>query len=109
MLQPAAKRYRWSASVVGICITAAVVALIAGHWWSARGYSRRAMTSLIWVAVPIAAYIGLLEVPGSLGVSDLVLYGIGPLILIAAPAAYAIGMFRARSARACRRSGAGGP
>ena len=88
-----------SASIVGICITAAVVALIAEHWWSARGYSRRAMTSLIWVAVPIAAYIGLLEIPGSLGVSNLVLYGIGPLILIAAPAAYAIGMFRARSAR----------
>ena len=86
-------------SIVGICITVAVVALIAEHWWSARGYSRRAMTSLIWVAVPIAAYIGLLEVRGSLGVSDLVLYGIGPLILVAAPAAYAIGMFRAQSAR----------
>jgi signal transduction histidine kinase len=86
-------------SIVGICITVAVVALIAEHWWSARGYSRRAMTSLIWVAVPMAAYIGLLEIPGSLGVSDLVLYGIGPLILVAAPAAYAIGMFRARSAR----------
>ena len=35
----------------------------------------------------------------SLGSPDLVVYGIGPLILIAAPAAYAVGMFRARSAR----------
>jgi signal transduction histidine kinase len=86
-------------SIIGICVTAAVVALIAWHWWQARGYARRAMTSLIWVAVPIGAYIAVLQVPGSLGLSSLVLYGIGPLILIAAPAAYAIGMFRARNAR----------
>jgi signal transduction histidine kinase len=86
-------------SVIGVCITAVVAALIAWHWRSARGYARQAMTSLIWVAVPIAVYIAVLGVPGQLGLSSLVLYGIGPLILIAAPAAYAIAMFRARTAR----------
>ncbi len=86
-------------AIIGPCFTVTVVALIAWHWRSARGYARRAMTWLIWVAVPIAAYIAVLSIPGSLGLSDLLLYGIGPLILIAAPAAYAIGMYRARSAR----------
>jgi signal transduction histidine kinase len=86
-------------SIIGICLTAAVVVLIAWHWRQASGYARRAMTSLIWVAVPIGAYIVVLQVPGTLGLSSLVLYGIGPLILIAGPAAYAMGMFRARSAR----------
>jgi signal transduction histidine kinase len=85
--------------VIGICITAAVVALIAAHWWSARGYARRSMTALIWVALPIAAYIIVLNIPGRLGLSNLVLYGIGPLVLITAPAAYAIGLIRARATR----------
>jgi signal transduction histidine kinase len=85
--------------VIGICITTAVVALIAAHWRSARGYARRAMTSLIWVALPIAAYIVVLNIPGRLGLSNLVLYGIGPLVLITAPAAYAIGLIRARATR----------
>lgn len=86
-------------SITGVCITAAIATLIAWHWRSARGYARQAMTSLIWVAVPIAAYIAVLGIPGNLGIPGLVLYGIGPLILIAAPAAYAIAMFRARTAR----------
>ena len=76
-----------------------IVALIAWHWRSARGYARRAMTSLVWVALPIGAYITILQIPSNLGLSSLVTQGIGPLILIAAPAAYAIGMVRARSAR----------
>ena len=86
-------------SIIGICVTAAVVALIAWHWRQARGYARRAMTALIWVAVPIGGYIAVLQVAGLLWPTSLVVYGIGPLILIAAPAAYAFGMFRARSAR----------
>jgi signal transduction histidine kinase len=87
------------AAILGTCLTVAVVALIAWHWRSARGYARRAMTPLIWVAVPIAAYIGVLESPSDLGLSSLMAYGIGPLILIAAPAAYAVGMVRTQSTR----------
>ncbi len=87
------------ASIVGIGLTAVIVALIAWHWRSARGYARRAMTSLVWVALPIGAYITILQTPSNLGLSPLITQGIGPLILIAAPAAYAIGMIRAHSAR----------
>ncbi len=87
------------ASFFGIFVTAAVVALVAWHWWSARGYARRAMTRLIWVAVPIGAYVIILQTPSNLGLSNLLVYGIGPLILITAPAAYAIGMVRAQMAR----------
>jgi signal transduction histidine kinase len=86
-------------AVVGIGLTAAIVALIAWHWRSARGYARRAMTALIWVALPIGAYIAILETPSNLGLSPLITQGVGPLILIAGPAAYAIGVVRARSAR----------
>ena len=95
------------ASVVGIGLTAAIVALIAWHWRSARGYARRAMTSLIWVALPIGAYVIILETPSNLGLSTLMTQGIGPLILIAAPAAYAIGMVAGAQRPARRRSGAG--
>jgi signal transduction histidine kinase len=87
------------ASVVGIGLTAVIVALIAWHWRSARGYARRAMTSLVWVALPIGAYVTIVETPSNLGLSSLAAYGVGPLILIAAPAAYAIGMARAHSAQ----------
>jgi signal transduction histidine kinase len=86
-------------SFIGIFVTVAVVALIAWHWWSARGYARRAMTRLIWVALPIGAFIIILQTPSDLGLSSLATQGIGPLILIAAPAAYAIGMARAQMAR----------
>jgi signal transduction histidine kinase len=86
-------------SVVGIGLTAVIVALIAWHWRSARGYARRAMTSLAWVALPIGAYVTVVEIPSNLGLSSLAAYGVGPLILIAAPAAYAIGIARAHSAR----------
>jgi signal transduction histidine kinase len=81
-------------SVISVGVTAAVAALIAWHWWSARGYARRAMTALIWVALPMAAYIGVLNFQSDLGISNVLAYGEGPLILIAAPAAYAIGMLR---------------
>jgi signal transduction histidine kinase len=87
------------ASVVGIGLTAAIVALIVLHWRSARGYARRAMTALVWVALPIGAYVTIVELPSDLGLSSLVTQGILPLVLIAAPAAYAIGMARAYSAR----------
>jgi len=87
------------ASFFGIFVTAAVVALVAWHWWSARGYARRAMTRLIWVALPIGAYVVILETPSDFGLSSLLVQGFGPLILIAAPAAYSIGMVRAQLAR----------
>jgi signal transduction histidine kinase len=102
MLDDSAPAYRTVGSiiaVIGPCMTAIVVALIAWRWWQVRGYARRAMTSLIWVAAPMAAYIVILSLPGNLGLSDLLVYGFGPLILIAAPAAYVFGIYRTTSAR----------
>jgi signal transduction histidine kinase len=102
MIDGSAQVYSTLSSIVAVIspgVTATVVALIAWRFWQAHGYARRAMTSLIWVAVPIAAYIVILSLPNNLGLSDLLVYGYGPLILIAAPAAYAFGMFRTTSAR----------
>jgi signal transduction histidine kinase len=92
----------WTASVIGVLNTVIVVSLIAGHWSSGRGYSRAAMTRLLWVASPIAAYILALDVISgfNLNVSNLLVYQLGPLILIAAPLAYAAGMLHTRQARA---------
>jgi signal transduction histidine kinase len=84
-------------TVIGTCMTAVIIAMIARHWWTARGYARLAMTSLVWVALPIGAYITVLGLPVS--VPSLLLYGIGPLILIAAPVAYLCGMIRVGSTR----------
>jgi signal transduction histidine kinase len=86
-------------SIIGIGTTAVVVILVALHWWQAAGFARRAMTRLVWVAVPIAAYATVLNLSNNAGLTSFEVYGIGPLVLITAPAAYAIGMLRARSAR----------
>jgi signal transduction histidine kinase len=88
-----------AASLIGLPITAFIVTLIARHWWQASGYSRPAMTRLVWVAVPIASYIAILDLPNDAGLSNYVVYGLGPLLLLSAPAAYAVGMLRTRSAR----------
>ncbi|MGO8956094.1 MAG: sensor histidine kinase [Streptosporangiaceae bacterium] len=87
------------ASLVGNLVTVAIVVLIARNWWSSRGYARRAMTWLTVVAVPIAAYMAILNVPGTLGLSSLAVNVYGPLILLLAPVAYWVGVARARRAR----------
>ena len=76
-----------------------MVLLIAQNWRNSGGYVRRAMTNLIWVAVPIAVYVTILNLPNNAGLSDFAVYGLGPLVLITAPAAYTVGLVRARSAR----------
>jgi signal transduction histidine kinase len=87
------------ASIVGIANTVLVVALVVTHWIQATGFARSAMTRLVCVAVPIAAYVTIANLPDNAGLSNFAVYGIGPLMLALAPVAYAIGMFRARAAR----------
>ena len=87
------------ASIIGIGTTVVVVVLITQNWLNSGGYVRRAMTNLIWVAVPIAVYVTILNLPDNAGLSDFMVYGLGPLVLITAPAAYTVGLVRARSAR----------
>ena len=59
------------------------------------------MTPLVWVAVPVAAYIVVAGVVQNfnLDISNLAVFGIAPLVLILPPCAYLVGMVRARLAR----------
>ncbi len=87
--------------IVATLLTVVVVTLIIQKWRSTRGYSRREMTPLIWVAVPVAAYIAVVGVVENFNVdiSNLIVFGIAPLVLILPPCAYLVGMVRARLAR----------
>jgi signal transduction histidine kinase len=83
---------------VGFVLTCTVVILIVRHWRSARGWSRRAMVPLLWIAFAIAAELILLDHPVHLQVSGLVRNGLAPLVLLAGPALFVISTVRARTA-----------
>jgi signal transduction histidine kinase len=59
------------------------------------------MSSLLWAAVPVAAYIVTLSIVNNfnLDVPNVVLYGIAPLLLVLPPVAFLVGLARARLAR----------
>lgn len=87
----------WVTAVTSTCIALTVVGLAAQYWWRASGYARRAMTWVMCIAALIAAYVIYqnVETGLNLNISNLYLYGIGPVILLAAPVAFAAGMLRA--------------
>jgi signal transduction histidine kinase len=87
--------------IVAPLLTVVVVTLIVEKWHAARGYSRREMTPLVWVTVPVAAYIVIAGVVENFNVniSNLAVFGIAPIVLILPPGAYLVGMVRARLAR----------
>jgi signal transduction histidine kinase len=87
--------------LVSFAASAVVVVLCAHNWRSARGYARREITPLIWVAVPVALYIVTLGAVDNfnLNVPNLIVYGVAPLVLVLPPAAFLAGMLRARLAR----------
>ena len=81
---------------VGLVISGIVLTLIVLHWRSARGWSRRAMVPLLWIAPAVAAETVL---TGSLfNFSALVRYALLPLVLLAGPALFVISTVRARTA-----------
>jgi signal transduction histidine kinase len=86
---------------VGLTISAIVLTLIVRHWRSARGWSRRVMVPLVWISFAVVALSVVQTVTGNLNlhVSNLVLYGIAPLILLAGPALFVASTLRARMAR----------
>ena len=91
---------------VGLALTGIVLVLIIGHWRSARGWSRRAMVPLLWIAPAICVLSALQTVAGDLNVpyfqtraGNILLYGYGPLILLAGPALFVISTLLARTAR----------
>jgi signal transduction histidine kinase len=90
----------WSVPV-SMVITGTVLTLIVRHWQVASGWSRRAMTPLLWVSFAAVALSVTQTLAGNLNlpVSGLVLYGIAPLVLLAGPALFVASTVRARTAR----------
>ena len=72
--------------------------LIVRHWRSARGWSRRAMVPLVWLACGVG--IEQIVTGGALNLplSSLVSFGLAPLVMLAGPALFVISTVRARTA-----------
>jgi signal transduction histidine kinase len=83
---------------IGAPLTLAVIIALVRHWRDADGYTRRAMSRMLWVAIPIAIYIELINFEDDLRWPYVVLHGYGPLILVSAPVAYVIGRIWTRRA-----------
>ncbi|MFY9934656.1 MAG: hypothetical protein WAK82_42295, partial [Streptosporangiaceae bacterium] len=81
-----------------LVLTAIVVCLIVQHWRSARGWSRRAMAPLVWIAFVVLAEQILTGDLLNLPLSGLVSFGLAPLVLLAAPALFVISTARAWTA-----------
>jgi signal transduction histidine kinase len=83
---------------VGLVLTGVVLTLIVRHWRSARGWSRRAMVPLVWLACAVGAEQivtgGVLNLP----LSSLVSFGLAPLVMLAGPVLFVISTVRARTA-----------
>lgn len=84
----------------GFTITVAVVIL--WHWWMSAGYRRRSMNRLLLVAIPIVVYHSVTDLVRRLDpvVPDELVYGVAPLLLLAAPVALLVELRRAATARA---------
>jgi signal transduction histidine kinase len=90
----------WSVPV-SLVLTAVTLTLIIRHWQVARGWSRRAMTPLLWISFAVIAQNVFQTIAGNLNlpVSDLLVNGITPLVLVAGPALFVVSAVRARTAR----------
>jgi signal transduction histidine kinase len=83
---------------VSLVPTVIVLALIVRHWRSARGWSRRAMVPLVWLACAVGAEQIVTGGALSLPLSSLVSFGLAPLVMLAGPALFVISTVRARTA-----------
>jgi signal transduction histidine kinase len=92
-----------AASIPGsLVLTGTVLVLIIRHWRSARGWSRRAMTPLLWISVAVIAVSVAQDVAGNLNLpiaNSVFLNDIAPLVVLAGPALVVASTLRARSAR----------
>jgi signal transduction histidine kinase len=91
---------------VGLAFTTVVLVLIVRHWQSARGWSRRALAPLLWIAPAICALSATQTVAENISLpifnsraGNLVLFGYAPLILLAGPALFVASTLLARTAR----------
>jgi signal transduction histidine kinase len=83
---------------VGVVLTAIVLTLIVRHWRSARGWSRRAMVPLVWLACAVGIEQIVTGSALNLPLSSLVSFGLAPLVMLAGPALFVISTVRARTA-----------
>jgi signal transduction histidine kinase len=90
----------WSL-VPSIAITVTVLALIVRHWQTARGWSRRALTPLLWISFAVIALSIAQTLTSNLNlpVSNFALNEIAPLVLLAGPALFVVSTLLARTAR----------
>ena len=85
-----------------VVLTGIVLALIVRHWRSARGWSRRVMTPLLWISVAVVAESVVSDVAGNLNLAianSVFLRGVARLVVLAGPALVIADAVRVRSAR----------
>jgi signal transduction histidine kinase len=83
---------------VGLVVTGIVLTLIVRHWRSARGWSRRAMVPLVWLAGAVGAEQIVTGGALNLPLPSLVSFGLAPLVMLAGPVLFVISTVRARTA-----------
>ena len=90
----------WSL-VPSIAITATILTLIFRHWQTARGWSRRAMTPLLWISFAVIALsvVQTLDNNLSLPISSFALNEVAPLVLLTGPAVFVVSTLLVRTAR----------
>jgi hypothetical protein len=90
----------WSL-IPSMLITATVLTLIIRHWQTARGWSRRSMTPLLWISFAVIALSIAQTLASNLNLwqTSVALWDIAPLILLTGPAVFVVSTLLARSAR----------
>ena len=96
--RPAWNAINTASGAVGLVLTGIVLTLIVRHWRSARGWSRRAMVPLVWLACAVGAEQILTGGALNLPLSSLVSFGLAPLVMLAGPVLFVISAVRARTA-----------
>ncbi len=92
-----------AASIPGwVVLNGIVLILIIRHWRSARGWSRRVMTPLLWISVAVVAQRVVSDVADNLNLAianSVFLNRVAPLVVLAGPALVIADAVRVRSAR----------
>ena len=85
--------------VPSLTLSLLVLIQLIRHWRAARGWSRRAMTPVLWVAVPLIALSTTQNLAANLGLTVPALDVIGSVLLLAGPAVFVISTLSAKTAR----------
>jgi len=100
--RPAWDAVNVAGAAVSAALTVIVVFLIIRHWRSARGWSRRAMVPLVWIALVIGVESVITDITGLFRLpplANLVFNGWAPLVSLLGPVLFVISTVRARTAR----------